>query len=569
MRVSDSIAPKSINTLCMKRFLASLLTLLLAAPISFTYAADQETDRLEVTVPATAKIGEAVDLTVKAVAKDGSVVKNYAGTVFVIVDNDNKATVPYAEGYTFTNADQGQKVFSKGLSFTKEGTFKVVVSDFDKPKIEGSNKVKVGGGDSSTPTTGTELVTITSPDNNSTLGSKDISVTGTTKKNSKVQLFVNGTKALESQTDEKGQFMFQAKNVDQTTNVLSVKVLDGTDKVIGESSKVSVQISADGPVMKSVSVTSGAEKGTKADTYSATAGAQVTLSVTAEAGLKEVSASAGGVVTLLKETSAGIYTGNVTAPKTVGIAAVDVSLKNDLGKTTLKTGALSLDVQTPKTAFKNVKVETGDKKATFTFEVENEPTTVAKYEFEFVTGTGAAKKATTFEKDKIKNGSGAYVWYITGLDIAQYSFVISGVDAAGAKVAGVMSDTIDVDLSLGAAGKCIISNVAGLRASTAGDVSTLSWDAIPEAASYKVYKKDATGNFVFIASTKGTTYTIQVSSGPVKYEEFTVKAVCADATESKQFAPSTRVQTGPAQIFLFIVLALGLGYFLLRRKGAI
>lgn len=47
-----------------------------------------------------------MDLTVKAVSKDGAIVSNYAGTIFVIVDNDNKATVPYAEGYTFTAADQ-------------------------------------------------------------------------------------------------------------------------------------------------------------------------------------------------------------------------------------------------------------------------------------------------------------------------------------------------------------------------------------------------------------------------------------------------------------------------------
>ncbi len=553
----------------MKRFLASFVAILLATPFSLTYAADQETDRLEVTVPATAKIGEAVDLTVKAVAKDGSLVKNYAGTVFVIVDNDNKATVPYAEGYTFTTADQGQKVFSKGLSFTKEGTFKVVVSDFDKPKIEGTNKVKVGGGDTPVVSTGSELVTITSPDNNSTLGSKDLSVTGTTKKNSKVQLFINGTKALESQTDEKGQFIFQAKNIDQVTNILSVKVLDGSDKVVGESTKVSVQISADGPMMKSATIVSGAEKGAIADTYTALAGAQVSLSVTADAGLKEVSVSTGGMITLLKETTTGLYTGNVTAPKVVGMASLDVTLKNELGKTTLKSGAIKLDVQAPKTTFKNVKVETGDKKANFTFEVENEPVTVAKYEFEFVTGTGAAKKATSFEKEKIKNASGAYVWYITGLEIAEYDFVISGIDATGAKVAGASSETIVVDLSLGAAGKCMISNVSGLKSTTTGDTSTLSWDTVAEAASYKIYKKDASGNFVFIEEMKGTTYTIQVSAGPVKYEEFTVKAVCADKAESKDFAPSTRVKTGPAQIFLFVVLALGLGYFLLRRKSIV
>lgn len=130
----------------MKRIISLLSLLALCTSfvhISSIYAADAEVDHLEVTAPATAKVGEPVDLTVKAVSKTGDVVTKYAGIIFVIVENDNKATVPYSEGYTFVAADQGAKTFSKGLSFTKEGTFKVVVSDFDKARIEGSTKVKV------------------------------------------------------------------------------------------------------------------------------------------------------------------------------------------------------------------------------------------------------------------------------------------------------------------------------------------------------------------------------------------------------------------------------------------
>ncbi len=298
----------------MKRCIALLASLTILASNLLVHAADTpadtgETDRLEVTAPATAKVGESVDITVKAVSKDGSVVKNYAGTIFIIVDNDNKATVPYAEGYTFINSDQGSKTFSKGLAFTKEGTFKVVVSDFDKPKIEGSVKVKVTAGTDTATSSGSELVTITSPDDGSTLGSSSFSVVGTTKKNSKVQLFVNGTKALESQTDDKGGFVFQASKVDQAKNILSVKVLDGTNKVIGESTKVNVTIGSDGPAFTSAKLSTDAAK----------SGEKVTLTVQAAAGLKAVSATVGEAVTVLKEgATPGTYTGEFTAPITAG-----------------------------------------------------------------------------------------------------------------------------------------------------------------------------------------------------------------------------------------------------------
>ena len=279
----------------MKRILASLLSLgLIVSTLGGTVvsAADPvETDRLEVTATPTAKIGEPIDLTVKALAKDGSVVKNYEGTIFIIVENDNKATVPYQDGYKFVVGDQGQKTFSKGLSFTKEGSLKVVASDFDKPKIEGSIKVKVGGGTDTPVTTGSESVTITSPDNNSTLGNANFSVVGATKKSSKVQLFVNGVKALESQSDEKGAFLFEVKNTSQAKNVLSVKVLDGTDKVIGESSKVTITAGSDGPEFKSL----------KLSTQSITTGSTVGIVVEATPALKSVVVSAGSSISTLKE----------------------------------------------------------------------------------------------------------------------------------------------------------------------------------------------------------------------------------------------------------------------------
>ena len=548
----------------MKRCIALLASLTILASNLLVHAADApadsgETDRLEVTAPATAKVGESVDITVKAVSKDGSVVKNYAGTIFIIVDNDNKATVPYAEGYTFINSDQGSKTFSKGLAFTKEGTFKVVVSDFDKPKIEGSVKVKVTAGTDTATSSGSELVTITSPDDGSTLGSSSFSVVGTTKKNSKVQLFVNGTKALESQTDDKGGFVFQASKVDQAKNILSVKVLDGTNKIIGESTKVNVTIGSEGPAFTSAKLS--------ADT--AKAGDKITLTVQAAAGLKAVSATMAEAVTVLKEgTTPGTYTGEFTAPATAGQFPVDISLKNDLGKETVKTAAATLTVEVPAVAFKNVKVETSDKKATFTFEVENEPTDLQKFQFTYSTGSGAAKTALTSEKAKIKTASGAYTWYIGGLEIAKYDVTIAGVGADGKTLSGVTSEVIPVDLALGSAGKCMINDVSGLKVTKQQDSSVLTWDAIPEAASYNVYKKTASGEFVMIESVPTNTYTIHITAGPVKYEDFSIKAVCADKTESAKFSPTTKVQTGPAQLILLLSLALAAAFAFTRRRKA-
>lgn len=78
-------------------------------------------DHFEVTIKSPVRVGEAADMVVKVLDKAGALKKDYDGTIYVTVDNDSKATVPYADdGYTFKNADQGTITFSKGLSFTKE-----------------------------------------------------------------------------------------------------------------------------------------------------------------------------------------------------------------------------------------------------------------------------------------------------------------------------------------------------------------------------------------------------------------------------------------------------------------
>lgn len=75
--------------------------------------------------------------------KSGAVASDYKGTVFINVKEDYKAIVPYVDGYTFTASDKGKKTFSKGLSFSKIGTFQVDVSDVDTPDLIGNTSVVV------------------------------------------------------------------------------------------------------------------------------------------------------------------------------------------------------------------------------------------------------------------------------------------------------------------------------------------------------------------------------------------------------------------------------------------
>lgn len=217
-------------------------------------------------------------------------------------------------------------------------------------------------------------------------------------------------------------------------------------------------------------------------------------------------------------------------------------------------------------AFQIVKVETGDRKATLTFRVANDVMAIQKFEFNYIDQSGKRGKSLSFDKDRIRQANGDYVWYLPNLEVSKYSISIAGIGADGTPVTGAQSAPFTADLSLMSAEKCIIPTVSGIGLTTQSGKSILSWDSIPEAIRYKVYKKDSNGNFAFIEGTQNTYYTVHVSDGAVRYDEFSVKAVCSDGTESVTYAPSTRVQTGPTGLVLLGIVSLVIGFAAIRKR---
>lgn len=553
----------------MKKFFAFLTALSLVVGHASVFAADSTgaIDKFTVTAPTTAKVGEAIDLTVKALDKSGNVKKDYVGTVYITVENDTKATVPFSDGgYQFKASDQGTMTFSKGLSFTKAGDLKISVMDLENDSVEGSATVKVTAGSTdplpSTPTTSKETVTITSPDNGSEVPSDSVKLTGLAKKNSKIQVFLNGSKVGEAQTDTTGAFIYDLKKLDQQQNIVQVKVLDGTDKIIGESEKVSFSVATGGPVFTSASI----QEGTNVN-----AGATLNVSVVADAGLKEVSATLGDSTQTLKEGKAGNYAGVLQAPSASGSYDLNVNLKSDLGKVTAKNAALTVTVVDLPNVFKNVKSQVSGKKVTFTFDLESVPKELAKFRFAYGTDSGSlTKESISFEKTKIASASGGYTWYIDNVDPATKYFQIFGLDANN-KALDTMkpSDVLEIDFSLAAASKCMVANVSGLKVTANKDSTDLTWDALPEATSYNVYKKGADGNYSLIEAVKTNKYTVHISGDTVKREDFAIKATCNDGeNESTDFTEATNVRTGPGQILFLLGLSVVIGFFVTRRKFA-
>ena len=553
----------------MKRILALLSIISFVSTPFAPFAFADSADHFEIEAVKTAAVGEAIDITVKAVAKDGSIDKNYNGSIFIFVDKDSKATVPYGQdGYTFTSGDAGKKTFSKGLSFTKEGKMLVNIGDLVNTSLNGTYIIDVTPGSwaPTTPSTLSEKISIISPESGTILSSDSIEVVGTTKKNSKVQLWLSSSLITTVTSDDQGQFIASLKNITQSENILQVKVLDGNDKVIGESQKIVVKKWEDTWSIKNFSVKQG---------LSVEAKSSLDVSFEAQPKLSEVRVMLGDFVENFKETKDGVYEGKLVAPSATGSYDVSVTIKNDLGKSTTVPKAATLKViastapAKTEAKFENIKIEQQGSKLNFQFNVVNPPAELSKFKILYGTGKDAlTTERITYDRSKIGSG-GLYTWYIDGVSPATYFVKVSALDKDGAEISGLISSIQEVAMTLNAAGPqaCIVGDVGGIKVISEKWVSIISWKSVENSKGYKVYKKSGSGELEFVADTKDPMYKIYIASGAIKYEDFAIKAICSDGkTLSPNIGMATKVQTGPGLMAAMLLIALIGGYWYVRRQ---
>lgn len=553
----------------MKRILA-LLSIISFVSTPFTpFAFADSADHFEIEAVKTTSVWEAIDITVKAVAKDGSIDKNYDGSIFVFVDKDSKATVPYGQdGYTFTSGDAGKKTFSKGLSFTKEGKMLVNVGDLVNTSLNGSYIIDVTPGSwiPNTPSILSEKISIISPESGTILSSDSIEVVGATKKNSKVQLWLSSSLITTVTSDDQGQFIASLKNITQSENILQVKVLDGNDKVIGQSQKIVVKKWEDTWSIKNFSIKQG---------LSVEAKSSLDVSFEAQPKLSEVRVMLGDFVENFKETKDGVYEGKLVAPSATGSYDVSVTIKNDLGKSTTVPKAATLKViastapAKTEAKFENIKIEQQGSKLNFQFNVVNPPAELSKFKILYGTGKDAlTTERITYDRSKIGSG-GLYTWYIDGVSPATYFVKVSALDKDGAEISGLVSSIQEVAMTLNAAGPqaCIVGDVGGIKVISEKWVSIISWKSVENSKGYKVYKKSGSGELEFVADTKDPMYKIYIASGAIKYEDFAIKALCSDGKAlSPNIGMATKVQTGPGLMAAMLLIALIGGYWYVRRQ---
>lgn len=405
-------------------FMGSIL-----APVASLSAAS-ETVKLEIIAPTTTRVGEAVDITVKAVDKDGKVVTSYRGSVIFNTDNIGDTVPSPGKTIAFTADMNGEKTFSKGLIFKKSGKQKLYVSDISEDII-GETTINVDPQCTGPDCAGaaTDEIKIITPENGTKITGDTVMVSGKTRKNSKISLNLNGQDAGTVISDETGIFTKNITGISQENNILLARLLDGSNTAIATSPEIKFgrQVTSVATYAVVISPSSTVE-----------VSSPIEVTVDATPGLTELTVSLDGSILITKETTSGKYSVNTIAPQNPGTYKIEISQKDALGQsktteseTILTTTAkpvipiIPLPVVVP--AFKNVKTVTTGSKVVFDFGVENAPADLAGFKIAFGTNADSlTQEVSTYTLDRIASpvNSGAYTWYVNKIPEGTYTFKI-------------------------------------------------------------------------------------------------------------------------------------------------
>lgn len=221
---------------------------------SIVLAAEPDAFYIEVN-PSSFSVWESVDVTVSAVTKDGTVIKDYEWDIFIFVEwlDPKDYSAPSNQVYTFLPSDQWVKLFSKWLKINKAGTYKVTISDLsDTAAWEATIIVS-----DSNSWSAEYDIDITYPSSGSTESKTAINVMWwcSSLPNSPVEIYLNKSMVSSWYTDSKWNFNIYISGLKSWANEIQAKIVDIKDVILWQSETIIVNYTtpADG-VFNSITI---------------------------------------------------------------------------------------------------------------------------------------------------------------------------------------------------------------------------------------------------------------------------------------------------------------------------
>lgn len=533
------------------------------SPVAF--AATSTATQIEITAPTTARVGEAIDISLRAIDKDNKTVTAYRGSVIFNTDNIGDTIPAPGKTVAFTADDNGEKKFSKGIVFKKSGKQKIFVYDVSD-EIQWEVIVNVSA-ETTAPVTNDQTVTIITPESGTKITGDMITVSGKTRKNSKVNIKLNGQNVGTPETsDDIGIFTKNITGITQESNIVTAELMDAASAVIATSPEVK---------FNRVVTTTSTYWVTILPASTIEASSPIEIIVDATPNLTELSITLDGSVLVTKEGTGGQYSIKTVAPQKAGIYKLLLTQKDAIWQVKTSDSPTSMTVlekqivpvepvAVPK--FKNVKTVTSGSRIIFDFGVDNLPATIKDFKIAYGQNADSlSKEVNTLPLERIPSTtqSGGYTWYIDSIPEGTYTFKIFGRAQDGALISGFISEPIVATIGKDS---CTIGNVADLTVNTDSTKSVLTWAALSGAVSYNLYKVSPAWDYALFQNTVEPTYTLFLSKWAEVYENFVVKALCDKNTESKEYSSMSKVQSGPGMIAIVVILSAITWAFLMRRR---
>ncbi len=514
-------------------------------------AADPDAFVVEI-VPSSFDINQTVDITIKAVNAKGETIKDYQGDVFIeiegIVDTADY-TVPSDGLYTFLPQDQGMKLFSKGLSIKKAGTFTIKVSDIINDSIIGQKTIIVGTAGT---TTAAESITLISPvpggiEKNNIA---NIMANAPTLPNAPYEIYINNNSVSEGMTNANWDISAYVSGITEGDNILQIKILNANNEVIGESQIVSFayQPIKDGVFIGIKILPTGSIKQGEKASFTVNSSDSVTSAL--------IKLSDGKSIPMDKK-SAWVFTKDILMD-TEGSLQVDVDLIV-LWQTKSYTGVATMIVG-KWTAIGKIRLysDSIDKsKLNVTREMIG---TAPQYRIEYGTSQNNLDFTTTVQTNEI---------IIENLAIGDiYYFQITPLDSAG-NPSGTASEITEA--TIGEAISCVVVGIK-VTDQQIGEKHYLVRTAVNNIEKYIIYRSEfetsEVSNMQKVGETTGVMFEYPFNKLAKKesYAYYLVEGVCKDGTTLK-IDNVKKITVGPAENILLVILISLFAYTIYRLYG--
>lgn len=273
--------------------------------------------------PEKAKTWESIDLTINALDKNDTIVKDYEWTIVIFSETDPEVELPTIfkdNTYTFEASDQWVIKFENAVIFRAEWSQELNVYDLDDDTVLWVWKIQISKWETK-PTWDTEIE-ILSPEEGTTIWDNFITVSGNTQKNHMIKIIVNDKKETKTISNNSWVFEVKVENLDSWVNSIKAQVLDADNNIIWESKEVNLNVDSSLPRLKSIELNPK-----EVDSESS-----YEIKVIASDWLSEVNVIINDVIIKLDkdEKNTWVYRKNVYAPSEDWNFKIDVILKDEL-----------------------------------------------------------------------------------------------------------------------------------------------------------------------------------------------------------------------------------------------